>query len=807
MHFSIQSPTRRTYRYFTAGILLVLLHSFAPLFGQESNNTPLNERTVSGVIYDLYSGEIISGAHVILSRDSLVTTKTSSVRTTKSKTFGFYSLRQLQAGAYFLTIQYGRYKTYSARIVISDSLPVRHNVQLTPYTSRSNALLVEGQQSSLQEHIISSVDISQEMMKTVPVSFGEADITKVLQLIPGIKSSSEASSGLYIRGGSPDQNLVLLDGVPVYNPMHLGGIFSTFNSDALNNVRVVKGVFPSEYGGRLSGVVDVSMRDGTREKISGKANIGLIASRLLIEGPLTNDVTFMVSGRRTYFEVPIAAIKAVTETPELPQYYFYDFNAKVSYAPSENDKLVASVYTGGDIFNYTSPDTVLRGNIAWGNTIANLRWTHILSPSIFTTVSAYYSSFFFSTDIDAKITSTTPFLDALNLYSQIRDIGARAEAQYFHSSEHTFKGGIEAIYHRFLTLTDSFGQNIVGYVNLFDASRTVSALELAGYVQDEWSITPSLDVSLGVRTTYFEQGNRFRVEPRASLSWAATDNLSVKSAFGVSNQFLHLVSRNDVTILPTDAWFPSTNLIQPAQSIQYEFGVESTLLDKEIFWSVSTYYKSLQHLYEFRDDARFTLFTPAESLLTEGSGEAYGGEMFLHKRLGALKGWIGYTLSWTWRTFPELNDGKPFPPRYDRRHDIALVASYEFSDEWEVGASWVYGTGQAFTMPAAQYDFSLHPVSGWIFSSPSINYTERNGGRLPPFHKLDVSVTHHFKWWNLPFQLSLSVYNVYNRYNAFSWSVQYQSFSTTPYNLTWRGSVQQVSLLGIVPTLSLGIQF
>jgi hypothetical protein len=761
-----------------------------------------------GVVYDAFSREVLRGASVTISHDSIYAHGDPERRSSLTNTSGLYSIEYLLPGTYFLHVRHQHYQAYLAKIIVTDSAAVQQNIYLTPFSSRFNTILIEGQQYSQKENAISSVEITRQMISTVPATFGEADVTKILQLMPGIKSSSEASSGLYIRGGSPDQNLILLDGIPVYNPAHLGGIFSTFNSDALSDVRVIKGVFPAEYGGRLSGVVDVSIRDGTHEKISGKVNVGLIASRLLLEGPITDNATFMLSARRTYFELPIAAIKAVTTTPELPQYYFYDLNAKVSYAPSDNDKLVASAYTGGDVFLYTSADTTLRGNLAWGNTIANIRWTHMFSPSVLTTASAYYSSFLFSSDIDAKVSSSLPFINALNLFSQIRDIGARAEAQYFHSDEHTAKAGVEAIYHRFLTLTDSFGQNIVGYINFLDASRTVSAFELAAYLQDQWSITPSLDATVGLRTTYFAQGNRFRIEPRVALSWIADDNLAVKGAVGVTNQFLHLVSRNDVTILPTDAWFPSTVLIKPAQSVQYELGAETHLWEKEVFLSVQGYYKSLSHLYEFRDDARFTLLTPAEILLTEGKGEAYGAEIFLHKRMGVLKGWIGYTLAWTWRTFPELNGGRPFAPRYDRRHDVSLVASYTLSDAWEIGATWTYGTGQAFTLPAAQYNFSLTTYQGAYFNAyPQIQYTERNGGRLPPFHKLDVSITHRFQWWNLPFQASLSVYNVYNRYNAFSWSVDYQSFFSTAYSTAWTGNIKQVSLLGIVPTLNLSVQF
>lgn len=764
--------------------------------------------TINGVVYSASTNESLRGIRVALSTDTLRKQGGKTiVRTVSTNSSGFYSMGQLPQGTYFLTVHALGYKTYT-KIVRISSLSVRQNIYVEPFVSRSDALVIEGRQETSQERLISAVTLDQEMMRTVPMSFGEADVTRVLQLIPGVKSSSEASSGLYIRGGSPDQNLVLLDGIPVYNPMHLGGIFSTFNSDAISDARLVKGVFPAEYGGRLSGVVDVSMRDGSSDKISGKANIGLIASRLLLEGSITDNATFMLSARRTYFELPIAAIKSFTTTPELPQYFFYDINAKVSFAPSENDKLVASAYTGGDAFLYISSDTTLLGNLAWGNTIANIRWTHILSPSLFSTVSAYYSSFLFSTDIDAKESASKPFINALNLYSQIRDIGARAEIQYFHSDSHTAKAGVEAIYHRFLTLTDSFGQNIVGYVDFLDNERTVSALELAAYLQDEWRIAPTLDATIGLRTTYFDQGNRLRIEPRLALSWTADDNLTIKSAFGITNQFLHLVSRNDVTVLPTDAWFPSTALIEPAQAFQYEIGAETNLWEKEVFLSVQGYYKALRHLYEFRDDARFTLLNSAETLLTEGNGEAYGAEVFLHKRMGALKGWVGYTLAWTWRTFPELNGGRPFPPRYDRRHDISVVASYTLSDEWEIAATWTFGTGQAFTLPAAQYSFTLLPspiVGSGFFSN--IQYTERNGGRLPPFHKLDLSINHRFQWWNLPFQASLSIYNVYNRYNAFSWSVDYQSFSSGAFGRAWTSNIRQVSLLGIVPTLNLSVQF
>ena len=368
---------------------LFFVLAFLLMFASVQAYSDENTTTLNGVVYDKYSGEVLSGASITLSRDSVGFPKGraggAAFRTAQTNAFGFYSFERLQPGAYTLTVRFQRYQPFTVQIMIADSsVSMRQNVYLTPYTARSNALLVEGQSYSQKDRLISSVELTQQMLRTVPATFGEADITKTLQLIPGIKSSSEASSGLYIRGGSPDQNLVLLDGIPVYNPMHLGGIFSTFNSDALGDVRVIKGVFPAEYGGRLSGVVDVSMRDGTREKISGNVNVGLIASRILLEGPITDNATFMLSARRTYFELPIAAIKAVTTTPELPQYYFYDLNAKVSVALSENDKLVASAYTGGDVFLYTSADTTLRGNLAWGNTIANIRWTHIFSPSVFT---------------------------------------------------------------------------------------------------------------------------------------------------------------------------------------------------------------------------------------------------------------------------------------------------------------------------------------------------------------------------------------------------------------------------------------
>lgn len=774
-----------------------------------SQSAAAQRAVVSGLVSEAASGESVIGINVILATDSVVVRSSSIIRGTRTNKFGFYSLPDVPPGSYFLVVRGVGYRQFAKRIAVG-AASMRENIALGTQNVRSQEVTVQAEREASPTRSISSVELKSELVSKMPTLGGETDIFRALQLMPGIKSGGELSSGLYVRGGSPDQNLVLLDGVIVYNPSHLGGFLSSFNNDAMRDVRVIKGAFPAEYGGRLSSVIDLTMKEGTKEKISGTGNISLIASRLMVEGPITEDITFMVAGRRTYFDL---LLNLATNGQSPINYYFYDLNAKINYKASENDRVFISGYFGSDVLapQNQQANGGVNFSVDWGNATGNVRWMHIISPSLFTNFSAIYTDYRFgATIISQNSFDTTSF----RTFSQIRDFTARGDVQWYPTEEHSVKAGFDATFHRFTTVLESNNEQVLQVAEMVNlASGQIDALEASVYAQDEWKITQGFTANLGLRLSYFQRGNRLLPEPRVSFAYAPTDDVSIKGAFAVANQFLHLVINNGIA-LPTDTWFPSTETILPGNSVQYTLGVETSLLGKEYFVSLEGYYKSLRNLYEFKDGANFGFLTPAESQLTRGDGEAYGMELFINKRLGALTGWIGYTLSWTNRTFAELNDGKTFFPRYDRRHDVSVVATYRLSDAWEIGATWTFATGQAYTMPSSQFYFSGVPgqpsrTTGYFYGNGQFtSFTERNGFRLPDFHKLDVNLTNHFTWFDLPFNFSINIYNVYNRQNPFAWILNYQS--PRPPNPAITGSVpvlNQFTLFGIVPTISIGFKF
>lgn len=783
---------------------------------------------ISGTVSEAGSGEAVIGVNVILSKDETASSASAIIRGARTNKFGFYSIPNAPQGAYFIIVRGVGYKQFSKAVTIDKpDASIKMNIALKQANVSAGEVTVTAERETKSVANISAVELKADMVRKLPTIGGEADVFRMLQYMPGIKSGGELSSGLYVRGGSPDQNLTLLDGVIVYNPSHLGGFLSVFNNDAIRDVRVIKGAFPAEYGGRLSSVIDLTMKEGSKEKIGGTANLSLIAARATVEGPIGEDVSFMVSGRRTYLDPLLALSSAITRTESSLNYYFYDVNAKINYKISDNDRIFVSGYFGNDVLASTAGgtgDAALRFGIDWGNATANLRWTHVVSPTFFTNFSAIYTDYRNGINLGFGSGATEV---GFTTFSQIRDITLRGDAQYFPAQEHNIKFGFDATFHRFTTLLEAKSVTFQQALAALGSNNTIDALEASIYAQDEWTINEQFMTNIGVRMAYFQRGDRFLPEPRASLSYSVfsgnTDSfindLSIKGAFAMANQFLHLVIRNDVA-LPTDTWFPATDNIKPANAVQYVLGAETKLFNGEYTFSVEGYYKFMRNLYEFRDNAPFGILTPTEAVLTEGVGDAYGVEFFLEKRMGNFTGWLGYTLSWATRTFAELNDGKPFFPRFDRRHDISLVGTYKFSDDWEIGATWTFATGQAFTMPSAQYSF---PTVGGIqqtnplIQSVRVNYTERNGFRLPDFHKLDVNITHYFTWLGLPFNAALSVYNAYNRQNPFQWVVRYGTVTnSTP--VPTEGaiarsanilvpSVQQTALFGIIPTLSIGFKF
>ncbi len=780
---------------FRFGIVLgLMLGAGDSLLGQ-------NTLTLSGVVTDGESGDEIPGATVLLYRpddDSL----TKVVRGAAANAYGFYSIPGVPTGTYLLVVRAIGYKEYRLEIEARGE-GARYDVSVIPIDVEGTGVTVTADRGAEPEtRNIGRVELPVEYLERLPMLGGESDILRTLQLLPGVQQISEISSGLYVRGGSPDQNLTLLDEVVVYNPSHLAGFLSTFNSDAIKDITLLKGAFPAKYGGRLSSVLDLKMREGTKEDFSGAGGISLISSRLTVEGPITDKSTFMVSGRRFYLDI---LKNLVPGEDEAPDYYFYDLNGKVNYQLSDRDKLYFSTYHGRDVVNFS--DRYDEVGVDWGNTTANLRWAHILSPSAFTSFSLSWTRYGFEAGLsnrDPQIGITDEFV----VSTAIRDIRLKGNLQLFPHPDHIIETGVEGTFHqsRVRALELSYSDTTYSIPDSLGL-QNAEAFEGSVYAQDEWKVSERLSVNLGGRLTWFEKGSYVYGEPRVSAVYRLSNRLSLTGAFAEARQPIHLVVRNGIS-LPTDTWFPATEKIKPGKSRQASLGVQG-LIGEEWEWSVEGYYKDMANLYEFADTASFSPFVQVEDQLVEGTGEAWGVELFVQKKVGDFTGWIGYTLSETSRTFADLNEGKTFHPRYDRRHDLKVVLMYQLGESWDLGATWVYGTGQAYTVPTGQYirvdpEYPYYLDDEYLSYSTDYRYTTRNEYRIPSYHRLDVNFGHTFTWFDLPWRLSLNVYNVYNRRNVFSWYItQDYDDETGEYGPV----VKQLTLFPVIPTVGVSFEF
>lgn len=778
--------------YYLEGILKKILLVFI-LFLIENLNviSQSNYGTIYGIVTEEKSGESVISISVLLYSDENVASS-KPIRGAITNKFGAYTIANVPPGEYYLITRAVGYRSFSKKVKVDADEKVKIDIQLQIQNVQGEEIVVEAERLDDANARLSTITISPAFISKMPSLGGEIDVFRTLQLLPGVKQATEISSGLYVRGGSPDQNLNLLDGVIVYNPAHLGGFLSVFNNDALRDIKLVKGAFPAEYGGRLSSVLDMTMKEGTKEKFSGAGGVSLISSRLTLEGPINENSTFMISGRRMYLDLIMLA--ATQDRDELSTYYFYDLNAKINYKLSENDRIFLSGFLCNDVLDEPKKSDY-NFDIFWGNKTANLRWMHIISPELFTNSSLIYTDYSFNTDIFDKDNPS----NNLQTKSQIRDLMMRTEAQYFPHQVHKIKTGLEIISHNFQS---KFTTDIIPteMENAFN-TKDLNSIEAAFFVQDEWKISELINSNLGGRLYYFQEANYLAVEPRVSFSYSLTDNTTISLSGATAHQFLHLVVRNDIT-LPTDLWFPSTSKTKPSKSWQVVLGTEQLINNGEYLISAELYYKDMQNLLEYKDSATFSFGIPLENQFTSGRGIAYGFELFINKRIGSLTGWIGYTLAWTKRQFDELNNGKWFYPRYDRRHDISIVLTYELGERWELGASWVYGTGQAYTMPTGIYGYQS-PFPGDYYKEIKYQYTERNGARLPAFHKLDLNFIYKFNWFNIPWQLSLNIYNAYNRKNPFAWYVK----NTYNDKGEERREVKQLTLFPIIPTFGINFKF
>ena len=710
---------------------------------------------------------------------------------TAANTFGFYSL-SVPSGTDSIDISasYVGYETFVVRLKPDHDTAI--NVMLEETQALKGVTITANRDAVQYKTQMSAIDLPVSTIKSLPAFLGEPDILKAIQLLPGVQAGSEGSSGLYIRGGSPDQNLILLDGVPVYNASHLFGFFSVFNADAIRSVEVIKGGFPARYGGRLSSVIDINMKEGDQNKIHGEGGIGLIASRLTLEGPIKKGKSsFMISGRRTYADL---VAKPFMSRDSKAGYYFYDLNAKVNFTLGAKDHLYVSGYMGNDKFYFndkqSSPDnsSTSKADLQWGNITAVARWNHEFSPRLFGNLTTYYSRYRFLISAENNNASPTSSNDFLLRYtSGIYDIAARYDLDFIPSANHFIKAGASFINHTYtpgaqtIKVTGSQTEDTtVGPPRLY-------ANEMDSYVEDDIRLSSKMKANIGLHFSAFSVRSKTYTsfQPRMALRYLINDKLSAKASFVQMNQYINLLTNSSVG-LPTDLWVPVTDKIPPQRSLQGAAGLAYTIMSG-LEASAEGYYKKMDNVIEYKEGASFFNSTTSwEDKVDVGKGTSYGAELFLQKKKGKFSGMLGYTLSWTNRTFADLNNGATFSYKYDRRHDIKVAGVYTISKKIELSAEWVYGTGNAITLPIGTY-------AGLNGENITI-YGARNAYRMPAYHRGDISIrfTKEKKRWERAW--IISVYNVYNRQNPF-------------FIYEESGNFYQVSLFPIIPSVSYQFKF
>lgn len=793
-------------------LFFIFFTSFASLAQQKS--------TISGYLTDAKSGEALIGAKVYI----------PSLKVgAETNTYGFYSLT-VEKGTYTIEFRFTGLDTYSKEFDLSQN--VSFNYEMGTTEKQLQEVVISAKKGeNINSTKIGQIELDVEKIKTLPAFMGEVDIIKTIQLLPGVSSVSEGGQGFYVRGGGPDQNLVLLDEGVVYNAAHLFGFFSVFNADAVKSVNLIKGGMPANYGGRMASVLEVNMNEGNNKKFKVKGGLGVISSRITVEGPLKKDKgSFIVSGRRTYIDLIMKAAIPDSSPFAGSGYYFYDLNLKLNYRLGPKDRIFLSGYYGKDQFTFGSKEDDFKVEMPWGNGIAALRWNHQFSSKLFMNVITTFSDYQFSF-------GSTQDEFQIKLTSGVRDLTAKVDFSYFPSTRHKIKWGAESIYHTFNPSSVSAqSQDVV-----FDTGtpEMLYSLESAVYAMDEFDVTEKLKINAGLRYSMFQHIGPFTryikgdistpdtsityasgdivkfydgLEPRFSGRWLINDNNSIKFGYSYNYQYVHLTSLSAVS-LPTDIWYPSTDKAKPQKGWQGTVGYFRNFFKNKYEGSVEVYYKGMKNLIEFKEGALpgDNLNDNTDNLLVFGEGWAYGIEFFFKKSVGKLTGWVGYTWAKTERKFPDLNNGNVFPAKYDRRHDLTVVAGYKLNDRWTFGASFIYATGNTLTLP-----------SSWYVQEQNLlfNYGARNSTRMAPYHRLDLSATLYDKAYKTKIDettgetiqvkkkfrsnWSFSCYNVYNRANPF---FLYVDNDGDFLNGDFKISVKQVTLFPIIPSVTWNFEF
>ncbi len=760
--------------------------------------------TISGFLRDAQSGEVIIGAIVF---------DTLSNYGTVTNNFGFYSLT-LPKNQVSLRFSYVGYQPIVSNFTLKRDSTLTKG--LKPNYLRE--IIIESQKESQinETSQMSIVHIPIKQIQLMPAFNGEVDILKSLQLIPGVKSGDEGNAGIYVRGGGQDQNLILVDGVPAYNATHLYGFYSIFNPDAINSIDLYKGGFPARYGGRLSSVVDITMKEGNMHEFNGLASLGLITIKGMLEGPIIEDkMSFMASGRTSHFDPFLSSgiRKSDSENVDGDGFQFFDLNFKINYRFNENNRLFLSGYSGEDQSsisrNYEYEDSTgfykqdIVSRIQWGNKITSLRWYHLFNNKLFSNLSISYNQYNFSViDDNTSIIGNENTIDTTIVKSQyrsgIKDITLNYALEFSPNPKHDIRFGLQGIYHSFTpgilvkynssTETDEGGSN-----------EKISPLEYSIYLEDDFSIITKLKTNLGIRFNnyYVRSENYTLIQPRISIRYAITNSSSIKSSYSLMQQNVHLLTNVGIG-LPTDLWLPATNNAQPLQSHQFVLGIASKL-GKELEFIGEAYYKKSTGLIEYKDGASYLQNGDNwENLIEHGRGESYGLELILQRNTGRLSGWVGYTLSWAKRFFDNLNNGIGFPFRYDSRHDFKAVSIYKLSSNISLSSNWTFRTGNAVTIPTDAY----HPDLFEAFlagQNDLLHYSERNNFRMRNYHRFDISASYEKKIKRLTHLVSISVYNVYNRKNPYFLEIGYLDYN--------QKVLRQESLFGIIPSISYTLKF
>jgi TonB dependent receptor/CarboxypepD_reg-like domain/TonB-dependent Receptor Plug Domain len=761
--------------------------------------------TISGYVKDSASNETLINANI---------TVTGLSKAVSTNAYGFFSIT-LNAGEQVLTVSFTGYKTKQYLFNLTKNEEVDILLQSKKSNNEAVVVYAKRRDANVKSAQMGKIELSTERIKALPSFLGEVDILKTIQLLPGVRNAGEGNAGFYVRGGGPDQNLIILDDAVVYNTGHLFGFFSIFNADAIKNTTLIKGGMPAQYGGRLSSVLDVSMKDGNNKKIEVEGGIGAIASRLSIQGPLVKEkASFILSARRTYIDALAKGFVKESSAFFGSGYYFYDLNAKMNYRIDNKNRIYASGYFGKDKFTFRNARQSFKANIPWGNSTATLRWNHVFHSKLFANTSLVYNDYNFefgASQNDFKV----------KLASGIRDYTAKIDFDYYPITNHKVKFGASYTYHRFKPSIVSGEQGNT----VFNPNNAAIKFghETGIYIQDDWEVNDKLSINAGLRYSFFQQvgpftlyktdvvGNRIDssvfgklkkvkayggLEPRLTMRYALNDATSIKGSVTRNLQYIHLVS-NAGSTLPTDLWVPSTYLVKPQKSWLYALGLFKNFNDNMFETSVEVYYKDMKNQIEYKEG-----YTPGigdvENEFTFGRGWSYGSEFFINKARGKWTGWVGYTLSWTWRKFAALNSGNAFPAKYDRRHDLSVVATYEANKKWKFSGVFVYGTGSATTIPERFYI-----INGVLTQE----FSKLNSYRLAAYHRLDFSANYTpqpKKKRKIQTNWAFGIYNVYSRLNPY---FIYFDQEGSPYNGTLKVQGKQVSLFPIIPSVTLNFKW